>query len=404
MKRGASVITIIGLLLILLFSANCTSSRDFNYHLGSVVKPYRFSTVDWEFQTIIERFKQSFWSHNKKIDNGADIVTNYLTLGNRIKALKAEIGATSSEELQSELNDLQRQRDGLVGTVEMTIKRQIQQTLAQEGIYNPWYKYDKLKLDFPPVNLKLDIPPHLLVISPRDKIETMKTILLDEDLSLEEMAAIEAELDTMNVSSLVVELGGLGTYPSLVENDTSLQSILETAAHEWSHEYLAFTPLGFRYLLNIVGLSHNPDIVTMNETVADIVGKEIAAAIIQKYYPETEIGSPSLIGKPTSDFDKEMRDIRESVDQYLARGEIETAERFMREQRDYLASKGYYIRKLNQAYFAFNGQYADNPAFISPIGMELKQMRAECTSLSDFLDAAALLTSQRALKLTLEQR
>ena len=404
MKRGANAVIIIGFLLILLFSTNCTSSRDFNYHLGSIVKPYRFSTVDWEFQTIIERFKQNFWSHNKKSDNGADTVTNYIALGNRIKALKAEIVTTGSEELQSELNDLQRQRDGLVGTVEMTIMWQIQQTLAEEGIYNPWYKYDKLKLDFPPVNLKLDIPPHLLVISPRDKIETMKTVLLDEDLSLEEMTTIEAELDTMNVSSLVVGLGGLGTYPSLVENDTSLQSILETAAHEWVHEYLAFTPLGFLYLLDIVGLSHNPDIVTMNETVADIVGKEIGAAVIQKYYPETEIDSPpSLIGKPTSDFDKEMRDIRETVDQYLALGEIETAEKFMREQRDYLASKGYYIRKLNQAYFAFNGQYAD-PAFISPIGIELKQMRAECTSLSDFLDTAVLLTSQRALKLALEQR
>jgi hypothetical protein len=218
------------------------------------------------------------------------------------------------------------------------------------------------------------------------------------------MKAIEAEVDTMNVSSLVVELGGLGTYPSLVEDDTSLQSILETAAHEWAHEYLAFTPLGFLYLLDIVGLSHNPDIVTMNETVSDIVGEEIGAAVIQKYYPETDIGSPpSLIGKQTSDFDKEMRDIRETVDQYLALGKIETAEKFMREQRDYLASKGYYIRKLNQAYFAFYGQYAD-PAFISPIGIELKQMRAECTSLSDFLDTAVLLTSQRALKLALEQR
>jgi hypothetical protein len=286
----------------------------------------------------------------------------------------------------------------------MIINRQIQQTLAEEGIYNPWYKYGELELDFPPVNLKLDIPPHLLVISPRDKIETMKTVLLNENLSLEEMTAIEAEVDAMNVSSLVVELGGLGTYPSLVESDTSLQFILETAAHEWVHQYLAFTPLGFRYLLDIVGLSHNPDIITINETVADIVGKEIGAAIISKYYPEAETGTPLVAGKPAFDFDKEMRDIRKSIDQYLALGEIEAAEKFMREQRDYLASKGYYIRTLNQAYFAFNGQYADNPAFISPIGMELKQMRAESTSLSDFLDAVALLTSQHDLKLTLEPR
>ena len=65
------------------------------------------------------------------------------------------------------------------------------------------------------------------------------------------MTAIEAEVDKLSVSSLVVDLGGLGIYPSIVANDADLQFILETAAHEWTHEYLAFTPLGFSYLLNI---------------------------------------------------------------------------------------------------------------------------------------------------------
>ncbi len=277
-------------------------------------------------------------------------------------------------------------------------------TLTEVGIYQPWYRFVSLKVSFPPPNFKLETPPHLLVISPRNKIETIKTVLLDEDLSSSAVTAIEAEVDKLNVSSLVVNLGGLATYPSLVASDTGLQSILETAAHEWTHEYLAFTPLGFRYLLDIAALSRNQDIVTMNETVADIVGKEIGTAVSQKYYPEPETSSSPSVSKPAFDFDQEMRDIRKSIDQYLERGEIDTAEKFMREKRDYLATKGYYIRKLNQAYFAFNGQYADVPAFISSIGMQLNQLHDKSTALRDFLDTAASMTSQQDLNLALEQR
>jgi hypothetical protein len=397
------IIGTVSLLLVLLLGVSSIPSHEFGSELGSAVKPYRFSVVSWEFKTIIQQIGEHIWGRDKKIEDGIDTVSKYLALGSHIQALKAEIGATDSEEIQSELNDLENQRDALGGTVEIIIKQQVQQTLAEQGIYNPWNRYDRLKVGFPPVNLKLETPPHLLVISRRDRIETIKTILLDEDLSLEEMTAIEAEVDKINVSSLVVDLGGLGTYPSLVESDASLQFILETAAHEWTHEYLAFTPLGFRYLLDIAGLSHNPDIVTMNETVADTVGKEIGAIVIQKYYPNAETSTPPSAGKPAFDFDQEMRDTRKTVDQYLSQGEIDTTEKFMQEKRDYFETKGYYIRKLNQAYFAFNGQYADNPAFISPIGTELSELRAKSASLSDFLNTVASMTSQQDLDVALGQ-
>jgi hypothetical protein len=397
------IIGTVSLLLVLLLGASSIPNHDFASELSSAVKPYRFSIAGWEFKTIAQQVGELISGRGKAIDDGADTVTKYIALGSQINALKAEMDATNRPELQSELNDLEKQRDALGGTVEIIIKRQVQQTLAEQGIYNPWYKYDRLKLDLPPVNLKLETPPHLLVISRRDRIETIKTILLDEDLSLEAVTAIETEVDKLNVSSLVVDLGGLATYPTIVTGDASLQFILDTAAHEWTHEYLAFTPLGFRYLLDVAGLPQSQDIITMNETVADIVGKEIGDIVIQKYYPEAETGTPSVAGKQAFDFDQEMRDIRKSVDQYLAHGEIETAEKVMQEKRDYLETKGYYIRKLNQAYFAFNGQYADKPAFISPIGTKLNELRATSTSLGDFLNMVASMTSQQALDAALGQ-
>jgi len=73
------------------------------------------------------------------------------------------------------------------------------------------------------------------------------------------------------------------------------------------------------------------------------------------------------------------------------------AEEFMEEKRQFLASKDYYIRKLNQAYFAFHGTYADRPTSISPIGQELKQLRNQSTSLKDFLDTVTVMTSRQDL-------
>jgi len=70
----------------------------------------------------------------------------------------------------------------------------------------------------------------------------------------------------------------------------------------------------------------------------------------------------------------------------------------MEQKRQYLASIGYYIRKLNQAYFAFHGTYADEPAFISPIGLELEELRDKSTSLEGFLNTVASMTSRQDLQ------
>jgi len=98
-----------------------------------------------------------------------------------------------------------------------------------------------------------------------------------------------------------------------------------------------------------------------------------------------------------------MREIRKTVDNYLGRGEFEGAERFMGQKQQYLASMGYYIRKLNQAYFAFHGTYADRPTSISPIGLELIKLRGQSASLKDFLNTVSAMSSHEDLKAALNE-
>jgi len=137
----------------------------------------------------------------------------------------------------------------------------------------------------------------------------------------------------------------------------------------------------------------------MNETLASMVSKEIGSIVCEKYYPEYgNDGNQNQTTESEFDFNREMREIRKTVDKYLARGEIEQAEEFMKQKQQYLASMGRYIRKLNQAYFAFYGTYADRPTSISPIGLELKELRSQRASLKDFLNTAAVMTSRQDLR------
>jgi hypothetical protein len=176
-----------------------------------------------------------------------------------------------------------------------------------------------------------------------------------------------------------------------------LQFTIDTATEEWLHQYLVFKPLGFLYLLDLAGVSRNYEIATMNETLASIVSKEISSIVYEKYYPEYGNGV-NQTAEPEFDFNREMREIRKIVDKYLARGEIEQAEELMEQKRQYLASMGRYIRKLNQAYFAWHGTYADRPTSISPIGLELKELRSQSASLKDFLNSVAVMTSRQDLR------
>ena len=394
------------MLSLVLLGVSCAPGRDFNARLSSIAKPYTFSIAKWELNTIFNEAKQVISGRDKKIENEVDKATEYFSSTEQIKALKSEIEAINAgskqgdlASLEAELNRLQQQKIALEATVEKIIERQIKDTLAQQGIFNPINKYIKLKVSFPPVNFKLDKPPHLLVISPRDRIESMREIPFKQGMSLEEMDSIEADADKLGISSLVVKLGGFGgTYPTFVTDEASLQFTIDTAAEEWLHQYLTFKPLGFLYVLDLIGVSRNYEIATMNETLASMVSKEIGSIVNEKYYAQQE-NNDSQTQTTTSgfDFNREMRNIRRAVDKYLAQGEIEQAEEFMEQKRQYLATKGYHIRKLNQAYFAFYGTYADRPTSISPIGPELKQLRGQSASLKDFLETVAAMTSRQDL-------
>ena len=73
----------------------------------------------------------------------------------------------------------------------------------------------------------------------------------------------------------------------------------------------------------------------------------------------------------------------------------------MEQRRQLFWENGYSIRKLNQAYFAFYGAYADEPlgpAGEDPVGAAVRALRAKSPSLAQFLFTVAQMTSFEQLK------
>ena len=83
----------------------------------------------------------------------------------------------------------------------------------------------------------------------------------------------------------------------MITRTTNLHWLLNTIAHEWTHNFLTLRPLGVLY-------EATPELRTMNETTASIVGTEIGDLVMQRYYPEQSDASPAdlqlVSAKPAS--------------------------------------------------------------------------------------------------------
>ena len=410
---------LIGVVCLFIFGSlnlGCASSSSFDSSLDEIIKPYSFSFAEWEIEALSYELEDFLFGGGDETADDSPLVLDYFSLNQQISDLEfqIEIGGDSIEAdelaaLKEQLEELKGRNDALEDGVERIIQKQIIETLKQMGIFNPLDGHLNLEISFPPVNFELEAPPHLLIVSPRDRIERTKEITLVQDISPQEREEIENAIDELGVSSIIVGLGGVATYPSFVIDSAGLQFTINVAVEEWLHQYLFFRPLGFMYNLHLAGITPNSEIAVMNETLVGIAREEIGAVLYQNYYSqymgeveENNQTETTQSDEPEFNFFKEMREIRLAVDDYLAQGEVEQAEAFMEQKRLFLASKGYYIRKINQAYFAFYGTYAAGPISVNPIGTELKTLRGMNTSLSAFLNTVAAMTSRDDLKNSLE--
>jgi hypothetical protein len=378
-------------------------------HLSPVeelAKAHLYSLVQWEMGNFLDKwlYRARLLLPGNSLEEQAsvDLVLEYFQLGelaSRLERALEEARSSSSgdegrslEALEEELRQVIEARGKMRDRVEEVVEGELDFIIANEGL-SVGGPIRSLGVHFPPVDFRLEPSPRVLVVSPRDRIEMIDGILLKPGITLEEMEALEERvLEEEDLSVLVEGTGGVATYPAVISPDFSLRGLLITAAHEWLHHYLFFHSLGQEY-------GENPDMTSLNETLANIFGQEIGNLAFQRFEegqvapdPPPPDGSPPK-AEDAFDFRLEMRLTRLRVEELLGEGKIEEAEEYMEQRREFLAEHGYFIRKLNQAYFAFHGTYADNPASISPIFDQLSALRAASPSLGEFVREVASVSS-----------
>ncbi|MFP6569322.1 MAG: hypothetical protein VB815_02305 [Dehalococcoidia bacterium] len=365
----------------------------------AAARGHEFGLIGWEISNFLDK-----WVHRSRefipwvgTSDGEkrERLDRYLVLNDEIRTAKRDIehkgsvfdsGGDQLTSLQDHLDQLEKERRVLRNDVEELMESAIDAVLRDLGIG------ELGPITWPPVDFRLDLTPRVLVTSPRDRIQRLESILIDSEITLTERQAVEdAVQDNSGLSAIVLGTGGVATFPTVIPHDRDLLSTLDVAAHEWLHAYLIFKPLGRGYW-------SSGDLATLNETVANLFGEEVGRLTYEHITGETLPPPDPFIAEIAANsgefnFHEFMRQTRLNVDEILGDGNVHGAEAYMEQRRIELHGHGIFIRKINQAYFAFNGSYGDNPASVSPIGEQVQELRKYVENVADLVKAIQGITS-----------
>jgi hypothetical protein len=381
-----------------------------------IVEDVRFDFWEWETEAIFSKLELWLLQPQRYMqeENRSAFYRDFMDRLAHVKDLEWQILTIYGDpevadpdavtvDLQAELEHMREELTVRQPIAEAIVEEQVGTILVEEGL-------GVLGQPFPPPSIHFTPLPYVLIVSPRERIETVEQQELEHGLELPEQIAIEREVEeNLDVSSMVTSIGGLSTWPAMLLELPAPAWVPEVSAHEWAHHYLDLRPLGQEYNESQIAR-------TINETTASIVGAEIKQRVLARYYPDLLPPPPEASPAeeepttpppepPAFDFRAEMHRTRVEVDRLLEEGRVEEAETYMEARREIFWEHGYHIRRLNQAYFAFYGSYADElgAAGEDPIGPAVRRLYQQSASLDHFLSRIATITTMEQLLAALEE-
>ena len=388
---------------------------------------HTYGLVSWEFENFFDKWRHRVWTalpwtptseadRRRALDRYVVLVDELRIAKDLLSEVSSENGSAQGNVSNAQLavDRLIAERDGLRDGVEEFLEQAVADAIrsAEVDLVGSFV--------WPPVDFRIDSPPKLLVTSPRDVIRRDEDVLIDPEISIDDIEKIENELaEVANISAVVLQTGGLASYPNVIPT-ADLERLLDVAAHEWLHAYLVFNPLGRAYF-------DGGDIRVMNETLADIFGQEVGLRVyseitgepyVAPVRPETAMrntesknpdgpdGSDSdeETGADDFDFNRFMAETRARTDELLEEGLMDEAESYMESRRIELLDHGHTIRKINQAYFAFHNTYAESPSSTSPIARYLWDLRDQADTIGELVKLLRPLGTYKEFELLLVER
>ncbi len=254
--------------------------------IRSYSRPYEFDYASWIVSALGKKLTQSSLKVYRYIPAAEErqIVLDYLNLRNQINQSQDILISVLSDpqlenrdqaaaEIKEELDEMRSRREDAAPFVEQIIQGQMNHALVNLGMSAGGQLV-------PPVLYRSEPDSYALIVSPRDEIQQAVNLMLIRNLTLDEIIHLEETIEReINLSALVVGIGGVGLYPSMVIETGNLDWLIHVIGHEWTHNFLTIRPLGANYFAS-------PELTTINETIADLSADEIQRATFLLYYPE----------------------------------------------------------------------------------------------------------------------
>ncbi|MFN8376250.1 MAG: hypothetical protein U0694_25665 [Anaerolineae bacterium] len=385
--------------------------------IAMLVRDFQYDYVGWEVNALAVKAYATLYGLHPFMGEAerSQYVRDYMADLRQAQNIEAQIDRIYADpnvsDPQAESETLRRERDTLRADlrsrqplVESIMEGQVAAVLTEHG-------FGLAGQLLPPISAHFTQVPNLLIVSPRDQIRFDVSINL-QPMTVDQMDGVERRVEQdQNVSALIVPLGGLALYPSMVLETSDIPWALNTIAHEWLHHYLFFFPLGLSY--DFAGEAR-----IINETTARLFGEEVGQMVVQRYYPELYVEpAPVSASAPTTndtinlallpplqprfDFITELGKTRFYVDRMLEAGQVDEAEAYMEQRRALFVANGYGMRRLNQAYFAFYGGYqtatTGGASGGDPIGPAVRAIYDGSSSLLGFIETMREVTTRDQL-------
>ena len=210
---------------------------------------FEYDYIAWLTKAVEQKAAQAQLNPFQRLttDQQAQLVKRYFDMTRELEIIQARVElvyidpqvkdpAAEAAELLTQQHALEESLEDLSALVESILQAQVAQVLAEQGL-------GFLAQPQPPILYHSTPLPKALIVSPRNTIQQDVNISLLADLGMEEITALESRVEEyMDVSALVVNVGGIGVYPTMVQRSSSIEWTLDTIVHEWTHNYLTLHP------------------------------------------------------------------------------------------------------------------------------------------------------------------
>ena len=121
-------------------------------------------------------------------------------------------------------------------SVEAVLRRQVREELCEAGLGVRGFVW-------PPVQFAFIEPPLKLTVSPRDRISTIHSRILQAEYDPVTLGESERAIQARtNLSAHISQIGGMAVYPAMVVESSSLKWVLSTIAMSGCTTISFFSP------------------------------------------------------------------------------------------------------------------------------------------------------------------